>query len=488
MEKQFSGILDWLRGAWSFGARRRTAQPSWWIWSTGSLSTGPPQALITSDFGAWCDGCVSFSDVELPKPRPVLQELDRRGLVAAEEQARTTRVVCPFAINPASGTPLLELAPPHIELSGDGNQDLTIYVIQPEDQIAPVAAMLSAMCATLGRGWEYPFPGFRQTRIVIAGSGNAPMAYIIDLTTGRRMIPKEAEALIEQTLTLLTCAAPMSLCVRPSENIMVVQLETPSPQHAARDVMSAHSMGERQFISELIRSSLRTSLLCLHTLRLLWPHAHMPLPSNTCCAFSPELFRVSTQGSWIQWEGGLVLAAVMPHTMYFEPRYDAPIPDLEDTTLLVRAPPHPPSRQQDIVNAVREQIAPFPEALRQAGITPQDLGASMGLYVRSDITSHTGVLHRIAHIALNSFALATDRLPDQQIDGKPMQLHMASWSECSQRSAWSPQAVQWVLSNGGREWIYLCLRGALVASVARRHTANEGRLRIPASLRTLLVH
>ena len=487
MERQLTDILEWLRGAWSFNAPRRTPRPSWWIWSTGSLSFGPPPNLITSDFKAWVANCESFSDVEPPEPRPVLQEIDRRGLRAAELQARSTRVVCPFAVNAASDTPLLELPPPHIELSGDADQDLSIYVIQPEGEVAPVAAMLSCMCATLGRGWEYPYPGFRQTRLVIGSSGNSPTAHTIELTTGRRMISEQAEQLVEQTLTLLTCVVPMSLCVRPSQDIMMIQLETPSPQHAARDIAVAHSMGERHFMSELIRSAMRTSLLCLHTLRLLWPFAHMPLPSDLCCAFSPELYRVRTEGSWIQWEGGMVMAAVMPHSMYFDGQYPVPIADLEDTTLLVRAAPIPTSRQQDIVDVVHEQVAPLKESLRQAGITPQDLGASVGLYVRSDITSHTGVLHRIAHIAFNSFALTTDQLPEGEIDGRSVQLHVAGWNECSQRSAWTPQAVQWALRNGGREWIHLCLRGALVAAVARRHTLNQGRLRIPAVLQTLLM-
>lgn len=486
---QLRSVLTWLRGAWSASPPRRGS--GWWIWSKGSLTRAPPPSLITSDFELWSSTCEGFSNVRVENPRPVLQQLDRDGLKQAELAQRTTRLVCPYAVNASGGDipPLLELPAPYFQMSGTAQEDLTIYCIQPEDATAPVAALLSAMCATLGQGWQYPHAGFRRTTLVIAASGNASRAHFLELTTGRRMMSDLADVLVEQTLTLLNCAVPMSVCATAGSGIVVVQLDAEREPHAARDIMTAHTMQERLFMSQLFQSALRSALMALHTLRLLWSHAHIPVPSDCACLFCPELYRVQTSPEWVWFEGGHVVAAVLPHSMYMDTPDALPIGGggLHDTTLLVRAPPRPGTRQQSIVDAAREQVQLYPDVLRAAGISPQELGSAVGLYVRSDVRSSTGVLFRIAHIAFNCFCIDTTKFAEgDSVDGRPMKLAAAGITENSQRSAWSPTAVQWGLSHGGREWIALALKGALTCAVVHRHSANQGRLRVPDSLRAAL--
>ena len=484
----FSQVLQWLRGSWSYGPPRRArAGRVWWIWNHGYLTTPPPPHLITSDLEQWSSNCEAFSNVRVSIPRPLLQQMDRDGLRNAQIASMSSRVICPYALNPSANIPpMLELPAPYFQFSGPNNEDLTIYCIQPEDATMPVAVMLSLMCSTLGQQWEYPNPGFRKISMVIGASGNATVAHFLDITSGRRMITDMGNMIIQETLTLLCCAVPMSLCVLDEGKIVVAQLDFTTP-HAALDIMSAHHTQERLFIRQLFQSALRSSLLALHTLRLLWPHAHMPIPSDFGCGFAPELYRAQTHGEWVQWEGGHVMASILPHTMWMRPREAMPLRDPINTTLLVRAPARTDTGQQTIIEAAREYISGYPQVLHDAGITPQQLGAGVGLYVRSDVVSYTGVLFRIAHIAFNCYCASMDQLPEGvEVDGRPLPLSLAGFAECSQRSAWTPQSVQWGLTRGGREWIQLCLRGALAASVVHRHSSNQGRLRIPVSLRDAL--
>ena len=190
----------------------------------------------------------------------------------------------------------------------------------------------------------------------------------------------------------------------------------------------------------------------------------------------------------MQFEGGLIFAVLAPSSLFLDPPHaGVPVADVQNTTMTVRAPPWPPSGQHSIISAVENQISRYPVALTAAGITPQQLGAAMGLYVRPSVRSHRGVLHRIANIAINVWSANTDTLPDDVIDGKPLALHIADFTAMSQRSAWHPASIAHGLAHGGQEWINLVLRGALAAAVIRRHTVeNQGRLHMPDVLQELV--
>ena len=195
-----------------------------------------------------------------------------------------------------------------------------------------------------------------------------------------------------------------------------------------------------------------------------------------------QIMRSSTWDFGLQWnQKEECLFSLESNRTRFQ--FWSPVGNFKQSTMMIRRGAGQVVSLNDSVGALVRRSADVFVTLRKTAVwIREELRWSPPVNGRDTLDS---LLFRIVHSCVNKWAMAVDKLPFLQLDGRAARLHLCGFDEMSQRSAWSPLMLT-RSTVGGIAFAHYHLKRYLATLVVSSVDQSRRSMQLPGAVSAFL--